>query len=512
MAANGNQPIQTPHPHPASSSRKWIWWVVGIIGSCLILICSVALITGIVLYKQGKLDLPFLGSLSPNTAAVNGEGSLVTGFTPDPYSTTITGGGSTDVSKLTLGTTSGCVGFVTNAPSFSLNWTGPSAQLRIFSVAVTPVDTTMIVRDPSGNWVCNDNSADMSLDPMIDIINAGTGQYDIWLGSQTSGESDSATLYVTELDFTPLDPTGSTNGGDGSLDLGADPTYGTTDLFGGFSPDPLQIAVVGGGSIDVSLANLGPDCTGFAASTPDFRINYSGSSSNLRIFFVADSANDTTLIVNEASGNWLCNDDFISGSGDPLVDLPNPATGQIEIWVGTYLSGDFTSGTLYVTETDLTPADVGGAIPGGSATLDYSLDPTFGSATIGDNSTPDPYLNEVVGGGNVEVSSLSLGPDCTGFAANAPDFRFDYVGSASLLRVFFVAADGMNTTLIVNGTNATWYCNDDDPLSATTNPMVQISSPGTGQYDVWVGTVGSGSTSSGTLYITALDYSPSHLP
>jgi hypothetical protein len=512
MNTYGNQPIQAPPPPPATGSKKWIWWVVGIIGGCLILSCCIALIAGIVLYTQGKLNLPFQSGLSPDTTAVNGEVSLVTGFTPDPYTTTITGGGTTDVSKLTLGSASGCVGFATKAPTFSLNWTGPSSQLRIFSIAMTGADTTMVVRDPAGNWYCNDDSGDISLDPMIDIFNAGTGQYDIWLGSHTSGGGDSATLYVTELSGSPEDPLGSNNGSTGSLELGADPTFGTTDLTSPFLPDPFQTTLVGGGSVDIYSANLGQDCTGYAASAPDYRINYSGSTSNLRIFFVSDTGSDTTLIVNDATGSWLCNDDFTSGSGDPLVDILNPVTGQMDIWVGAYTSGDSASGTLYVTEMDLTPADVGGGLPGGSGTLDYSLDPTYGSATIGDNSTPDPYSIDMISGGSVEVSSLSLGPDCTGFAANAPDFRFDYAGSASRLRIFYVAADGSNTTLIVNGPAAIWYCNDDDPLSGTTNPMVEISAPGTGQYDIWVGTYGSSNSGSGTLYITEQDYTPSLLP
>ena len=508
MNANGNQPMQAPPPPPASGSKKWIWWVVGIIGGCLILTCCIALIAVIVLYTQGKLNLPFLSGLSPNAAAVNGEGSLTTGFLPDPYTATITGGGTTDVSKLTLGSASGCVGFVTKAPTFSLNWTGPSPKLRIFSVTMTGADTTMIVRDPAGNWYCNDDAGDGGWDPMIDIFNAGTGQYDIWLGSDTSGGSDLAMLYVTEMDFTPVDPTGS--GGTGSLDVGADPTFGTTDLAIGFLPDPFQTAIVGGGSVDVYSANLGPDCTGYAASPPDYRINYSGSASNLRIFFVAESGSDTILIVNDAAANWLCNDDY--GGLDPLVDISNPATGQIDIWVGSYSSDGFPSGTLYVTETNLTPADVSGGSPGGAGTLDYGLDPTYGSATIGDGSTPDPYSLDIISGGSVDVSSLALGPGCTGFAAEAPDFRFTYAGSASRLRVFYVAADGTDTTIIINAADAAWHCNDDDPVSGTINPMVEFSPPGTGQYDVWVGTYGSGNFVSGTLYITSLDYTPSHLP
>lgn len=512
MNAYENQPIQAPPPPPSSGSKKWIWWVVGIIGGCLVLTCCITLIAGIVLYSKGILNLPFLSGLSPNALAVNGEGSLVTGFTPDPYTTTIAGGGTTDASKLSLGSASGCIGFVTKSPTFSLNWTGPSSKLRIFSVAMTGADTTIIVRDPFGNWYCNDDAGDGSWDPLIDIFNAGTGQYDIWLGGHISGGSDTATLYVTEMDYTPVDPTGSNNIGIGSLDLEADPTNGTTDLYSGFLPDPFQITIVGGGNVDIYSANLGQDCTGYTASAPDYRINYSGSSPKLRIFFVSESGADTTLIVNDAAASWLCNDDFISGSGDPLVDIPNPATGQVDIWVGTYTSGDFTSGTLFVTETDMTPADISGILPGGSGTLNFTLDPTYGSVTVSDNSTPNPFLIDVISGGSVDVSSLTLGPDCTGFAANAPDFRFDYTGSASRLRIFYVATDGSNTTLIVNAVDESWYCNNDDPVSGTTNPMVEFSTPQTGRYVVWVGTYGSSTFSSGTLYITDLDFTPSHLP
>jgi hypothetical protein len=504
-----NQFIQTPPAPPVSSSKKWVWWVVGTIGGCLILSCCIALIAGIVLYSQGKF--PFSSGLNPDSTPINGEGSLATGFSPDPYTTSISGEGTIDASKITLEPASGCVGYVTKAPTFNLNWTGPTSTLRFFTVANSGTDTTMIVRDPSGNYYCNDDAGDGGWDPMVDILNARTGKYNIWLGSYSSGGSVSASLYITEQDFTPLNPTGINTSESIPLDLGATPTYGSVDLAGGFSPDPFEIAFVGGGSVDITSANLGPDCTGYTASIPDFRINFSGSASRLRIFFVSDSGSDTTLIVNDPNTNWFCNDDFTSGSGDPLVDIPNPAAGQIDIWVGTYSSGEYASGTLYVTGMDFSPTDIRAGLPGGTGTLDYNLDPTYGSATIGDNSSPDPFSVEVLAGGTVDISTLALGPGCTGFAAVAPDFRFNYTGTASHLRVFYIANDGSDGSLIINAADTNWYCNDDDLVSATTNPMIEISSPQTGQYDVWVATAGTINIS-GILYVTEQDYNPSLLP
>ena len=512
MNTNDNQGLHATSRARRPVSGKWIGWIVGVLSACLILACFISLIAGVYLYTQGRLKLPFFGKLDPNAAALNGEVSLETGFLPDPYTKTIIGGGTINGTKLSLDSASGCNGFYAKSPTFSLNWIGPSTLLRIFSVAQSGADTSLIIRDPAGNWYCNDDSGYGGSDPLIDLPDTATGQYDLWLGGTTSGDNVSTTLYITERNYTPVDPTGSASGGEGSLDPAAEPTNGTVDLSGSFQPDPYQTTFSVGGMVDVSSANLRSGCAGYAAGDPDFRINFSGNASNLRIFFVAESGKDTTLIVRDPPGQWVCNDDFISGSGDPLVDISGPGVGQFDIWVGTYMPGDHSSGTLYITGSDLTPADFGGSPPAGSNTLDYGLEPTFGSVIFGDGSTSDPYTTQIVGGGNIDVSSLSLGQGCSGFAANAPDFRFNYAGSADRLRVFFVADDGTDTTLIISGVNAIWYCNEDDPVSGTKNPMVEISNPGTGQYDVWVGTSSPGSLSHGTLYITELDYTPTHLP
>jgi hypothetical protein len=40
-----------------------------------------------------------------------------------------------------------------------------------------------------------------------------------------------------------------------------------------------------------------------------------------------------------------------------MIELSNPPQGQMDIWVGSYGSGAYVSGTLYVTEFDLDPSD-----------------------------------------------------------------------------------------------------------------------------------------------------------
>jgi hypothetical protein len=144
---------------------------------------------------------------------------------------------------------------------------------------------------------------------------------------------------------------GSTSGqGSGAgLDFSLDPNYGSRALTAGFTPDPQSVSVTSGGEVDVFSA-LGSGCGGYATSAPDFRVMYtSGSFSLLRFYFVASGGGDTTLIVNAPDAHWYCNDDSFS-TLNPTVDFQNPSSGTYDIWVGSYASGQFVSGTLYITE------------------------------------------------------------------------------------------------------------------------------------------------------------------
>ena len=107
--------------------------------------------------------------------------------------------------------------------------------------------------------------------------------------------------------------------------------------------------------MDIWDLNLGSGCTGYATSSPDVRLNLGGTSSQLRIFFVPDGSDDTTLVINGPYGGWYCNDDY-SGL-DPMVEFTNASSGQYDIWVGSYSSGEYVGGTLYVTELSYDPSD-----------------------------------------------------------------------------------------------------------------------------------------------------------
>ena len=138
----------------------------------------------------------------------------------------------------------------------------------------------------------------------------------------------------------------------GALDFSQPPTFGEQSLSAGFVPDPFEVSLISGGSVDAT--SLGGGCNGYAATAPDFRLRWDGSSARLRIMFVAATAGeDTTLIINAADGSWHCNDD--SGGLNPMVEFANPVAGQYDIWVGSYGAGTYVSGTLRITELDLMP-------------------------------------------------------------------------------------------------------------------------------------------------------------
>lgn len=130
------------------------------------------------------------------------------------------------------------------------------------------------------------------------------------------------------------------------LDYTAAPNYGEATLSAGFVPYPYSVGMTSGGSVDVSY--LGGSCAGFATSPPDLRVNFGGGGGLLRVYFVGNSG-DTTMIVNDPFGNFYCVDDSF-GTVNPTIDFNNPSGGSYDIWVGSYASGTFVSGTLYLTE------------------------------------------------------------------------------------------------------------------------------------------------------------------
>ncbi|WP_291841715.1 peptidase S1 [Maricaulis sp.] len=127
-------------------------------------------------------------SLPPTFGSV----SLNSGFQPDPYTTSITAGGTIQASNLS----SSCAGMIANAPDFRLNFNAGSLPLYIS--AYSNSDTTLVVNAPDGSWYCNDDTH--GLNPSLAWGSPMSGQYDIWIGTYgTNSDLANSTLHISEL-------------------------------------------------------------------------------------------------------------------------------------------------------------------------------------------------------------------------------------------------------------------------------------------------------------------------
>ena len=125
---------------------------------------------------------------------------LSAGFSPDPYEVRVRTGGSFDASALGPNE---CAGYYSDAerPDVRVHYAAGDYVLRFFVDA--DIDTTLAVRTPGGDWLCND---DESLDggdaPGIVVRHPEDGPYAIWVGSHVPLViRPAAALQITEGAF-----------------------------------------------------------------------------------------------------------------------------------------------------------------------------------------------------------------------------------------------------------------------------------------------------------------------
>jgi hypothetical protein len=127
------------------------------------------------------------------------------------------------------------------------------------------------------------------------------------------------------------------------------------------------------------------------------------------------------------------------------------------------------------------------------------LDPTYGTTNLVTGFQPDPLVVQVRSGGSIDAQSIN--PGCNGFIASAPDVRISF-SAGSLPLIISVASDA-DTTLVVNGPDGAWYCDDEGGQNGH-NPSLRFSHPQSGQYDIWIGTAGSSSLQAAELNVSEL--------
>jgi hypothetical protein len=134
------------------------------------------------------------GAVDPDGEAFYGDVALESGFVPDPYLLDLTADGAADASELAAG----CAGGIGSRPDVRLVFEAGVLPLNIFAYADT-ADLTLVVRDPSGRYLCNDDFDGLA--PAVLIDRPTSGAYEIWVGVwDGAGEFSAATLAVSELD------------------------------------------------------------------------------------------------------------------------------------------------------------------------------------------------------------------------------------------------------------------------------------------------------------------------
>lgn len=121
--------------------------------------------------------------------------------------------------------------------------------------------------------------------------------------------------------------------------------------------------------------------------------------------------------------------------------------------------------------------------------------PTYGEETL-ISPLEEPYEIRVQAGGPIKAAQELPAP-CVGYIASAPDFDLTYEAGDATLYVY-VESDS-DTTLAVQDPNGTWYCSDDD---IGLNPAIEIATPPSGEYFVWVGTYRESSAERAMLYVS----------
>jgi hypothetical protein len=423
------------------------------------------------------------GALAQNATAVPNYGStsLRAGFNGDPYSVSLTAGGSIDAASSLGGA---CVGDISNAPDFELTYT--SGNLPLYLSAGSDRDVSLIVNMPDGSWLCDDDSAG-NLNPGLTLNSPSSGVYDIWVGD-LSGAGPAATLYISELSY---QGSGAGSGrSSNAIDLSAEPYFGSVSLSSGFSGDPYTVSLSAGGANPAS--NVAAGCAGMVGGPPDFNLMYTPG--GLPLYISASSGDDLTLLVNGPDGSWYCDDDSGAGPLDPGLSWSKPQSGTYNIWVGRLSTSDLVDATLYISEIDYYTTGTGG----GSG-IDLSASPVYGDITLSSGFTPDPYTLSLTPGGSNDASTVDA--SCAGQVGSAPDVDLYYTSGSLPLYIYVESGD--DTTLVINTPDGDWICDDDSGVGL--NPGVSFKAPGSGRYDIWVGRFGD-AAGSATLRISEVQF------
>lgn len=119
---------------------------------------------------------------------------LRVGFEPDPREVAVDAGGNRDARMIGQS----CAGWIDySRPDVNLTYSQGTGQYPLYLGAVSRADTTIVVKDPEGNWHCNDDFE--GLNPGVVFQRPLFGSYSIWVGTLDRGPTQSAVVRISEV-------------------------------------------------------------------------------------------------------------------------------------------------------------------------------------------------------------------------------------------------------------------------------------------------------------------------
>jgi hypothetical protein len=119
-----------------------------------------------------------------------GDATLSAGFEPTPFWAGIKGGGTVSLRDCGFE----WEGAVDPRPDLRLHWDGEAPRLAIYVEAEE--DLILLVRDPEGHWLYDDNG--WGRNPLIVITGPTPGDYVIFIGSRNMAEHIPVRLLISE--------------------------------------------------------------------------------------------------------------------------------------------------------------------------------------------------------------------------------------------------------------------------------------------------------------------------
>lgn len=243
------------------------------------------------------------------------------------------------IDSLPIGTY--CSGYTdVSAPDLVLSLDAAQSMMSIYARSAT--DLVLAVRAPDGTWYCNDDN--YQLNPGVSISNAPSGDYLVYVGTYSQGDSGTYSLY-TSVGEPNWEGTALAGGQTvpSTLNTGAEPAVGHISFGLDTRIDPRVIFDIQPSQTEAT--GMGDGCAGFITpDQPDLVIDTTAGLPQLMVYMVSDA--DGTLVVAAPDGHLYCNDDF--EQLNPGVMIPNPQPGPYAVFAGSY-NGSGGMATLGVT-------------------------------------------------------------------------------------------------------------------------------------------------------------------